>query len=190
MNYILVKKAILEANKLIRKYDIAEAPVDLLKIVKGEGLSVVTGNPKEDSDLSGFISFDEKKVYINNKDSNERKSFTLAHELGHWVLHKEELQKNITMSRMYRKSYLKENNSFETEANVFASNVLVPEDLLSFYMPESRVVYYLKNTSKFDTDETPKLLADIFKVSKSMMYYRLVHYFRLKYMDLYGESLY
>lgn len=68
------------------------------------------------------ISFFTEKGYpviiVNKSFSNDRKRFTLAHELGHILMHDE---KNFPISE-YRTDKIK-----EEEANIFASEFLMPE---------------------------------------------------------------
>ena len=58
-----------------------------------------------------------------------RKRFAIAHELGHWTLHREESQINActdhNMVAKYRAS------APEVEANYFAAELLMPEDLFA-----------------------------------------------------------
>ncbi len=83
---------------------------------------------KEDIDkLSGFIGYgsnDLAVICVNYKRSYGHQNFTLAHELGHWFLHKGE-----SISDDDRVLY-SSNDKVEQEANAFASELLYPEELL------------------------------------------------------------
>ncbi len=82
---------------------------------------------KEDIDkLSGFIGYGVNNlavICINYKRSYGHQNFTLAHELGHWFLHR-----GVSISDDDRVLY--SSDKVEQEANGFASELLYPEELL------------------------------------------------------------
>ncbi|WP_317054837.1 ImmA/IrrE family metallo-endopeptidase [Roseovarius rhodophyticola] len=113
------------------------------------GLKVFEENLHES--VSGFIQFDETcgsdsgyKVVLNSVHSVARKKFTLAHELGHFVLHrnsdhfledKKRSAEIFDFASGYRSGdgwdYSQDfPKAFEREADVFAANVLLPANLL------------------------------------------------------------
>lgn len=82
-----------------------------------------------------FKEDDNYFILVNKYHSIGRKSFTIAHELGHYFLHKDLLDENSQLV-----SFIKSNdkdcpalargldyNCIEKEANVFAANILMPE---------------------------------------------------------------
>lgn len=82
-------------------------------------------------DVSGFLErIDSKwKIYVNRFESEARKRFTIAHELGHFVCHREKYASGeITAPDQifFRDDSL---STTEKEANDFAANLLIPEDL-------------------------------------------------------------
>jgi hypothetical protein len=74
-------------------------PVDLLAIARDLGISVeYNARFDEDPTISGSIQSARDRcgaptylIRINGSDSVVRKRFTLAHELSHFLLHKEDL---------------------------------------------------------------------------------------------------
>jgi len=82
---------------------------------------------KEDiSKLSGFIGYGDNGISvicINYKRPIGHQNFTLAHELGHWFMHK---GRNISDDD---KTCLYSNEAIESEANAFAAELLYPERL-------------------------------------------------------------
>lgn len=60
-------------------------------------------------------------IFINSQRPDERKLFTLAHEIGHFLL-----GHNGTNFRIDRDIY-KNKDVYETEANFFAAALLMPE---------------------------------------------------------------
>lgn|GEM_PF-2300424 len=68
-------------------------------------------------------------IFINSQRPDERKLFTLAHEIGHFLL-----GHNGTNFRIDRDIY-KNKDVYETEANFFAAALLMPEkDVINFIL--------------------------------------------------------
>ena len=67
------------------------------------------------------------KIYLNSNQIASVKNFTLAHEIGHLVLHK-----NSDSFRIDLQDYSDEADPYnqETEANYFAGSLLMPKDKL------------------------------------------------------------
>lgn len=66
-------------------------PVDPEKIAEQLGLEVVL-TPLENN-VGGFIlkkNEEAVRIYVNSNDSRERRKFTLAHEIGHYWLHRDD----------------------------------------------------------------------------------------------------
>lgn len=87
-------------------------------------------------EISGML---EKKgdnflISINAADPETRQRFTLAHELGHYMLHRHLIGDGLDDDRAYRSTEAgKYHNTLigpkeETEANKFAANLLMPRD--------------------------------------------------------------
>jgi len=153
-----LKKARETAEKLIEENYIASPPIDILDLCNSFGIQVVAA-VFEDKKISAFIDYDEMKITVSKTDSYERQRFSIAHELGHYILHKpKEINTPEDYYRVdYRKTLMesdKEPN--EKEANAFAAYLLVPSKFL-------RPVRHVH----------PQDLAKAFCVSPSMMGYRL-----------------
>ena len=71
-------------------------------------------------------------LYNDTILSRERIRFTIAHELGHYVLRHNELTDKTILSRYSLTT--QEYNDFETEANFFAKHLLVPFPVLGNYV--------------------------------------------------------
>ena len=98
-------------------------PVPLEDLVYHLGYELVEFDPDVDTDgISGAVSHDKKCIYLNADDSARRKVFTLAHEIGHVVLHGDSPAGFID----YRKSDTR--NQKEWEADNFAGELLMPAD--------------------------------------------------------------
>jgi Zn-dependent peptidase ImmA (M78 family) len=94
-----------------------------------------------EDDVSGVILFkdNEYSILINTDKPSTRQNFTVGHELGHYFLHKEELQHSSGIidgddsldgqKILYRRDD-ESNKRLEIEANNFAASLLMPADLV------------------------------------------------------------
>jgi hypothetical protein len=78
-------------------------------------------------EVSGMLIPGERRVFLNSNEPLERRRFTLAHELGHWIC---QCLEGKTAPRYCRASDVGLDPSakaIEREANVFAAELLMPE---------------------------------------------------------------
>lgn len=99
---------------------------------------------------------DTYAIYVNGKHGENRQRFTIAHEIGHFVLHRELIGDGIADDVLYRSGI---SNRAEAQANRFAANLLMPWHLLDPLLAEGIV-------------SVPEL-ANRFQVSDSAMAIRL-----------------
>jgi hypothetical protein len=78
-------------------------------------------------------------LYKLHPDCPERSRFTIAHELGHFVLHRE-LQSRFECDNSGVISGQFDGRNIEREANEFASNLLMPLDVLRQLLGDQRKV--------------------------------------------------
>lgn len=83
--------------------------------------------------VSGYVFSKEGKpiIVVNGEDVEERRRFTIAHELGHVFLHwgwlpNEKLKDNLVEISFRNGKYNKEQLEMEEEANKFAAEFLAP----------------------------------------------------------------
>jgi hypothetical protein len=77
-------------------------------------------------------------IFYNGKASPERRRFTIAHELGHFILHRGQQQSfNCDKESVY--SGIDTIRVIEREADDFASNLLMPGDLLREWISNQRI---------------------------------------------------
>ncbi len=145
-----------KAEELAQKY--SSPPIPIYEIAENNGLNVIFADfGKNAEKVAGVCDFVNSRMYVNRADSAQRQAFTMAHELGHWILHKEFfLREPDKYPVLPRFSEPDRDNIFEKEANKFAACLLVPAHLLK------------------PVAVTPvSLLANIFGVSRTMMEFRL-----------------
>lgn len=119
------------ANKLTE--DISSPPIPVYEIAERNGVNVVFVDfgPHAGS-VSGLCDFEKARIYVNKDDSTERQAFTIGHELGHWLLHKEFfLEHPDSYPVLPRFSDPNRNDPMEKEANKFAACLLVPDRMLA-----------------------------------------------------------
>lgn len=167
--------------RLMEEHSLASAPVDV-EVLAGKLGARVMKVETDDDELSGFLYRDPQSgqavIGINKSHSPTRQRFTLAHEIGHLVLH------SFDDLHYDRKGYGSEfgrvrkrdassstgENRDEVEANFFAAELLMPEGLLSHELESRGMHDFLES----DFDSAVKLLAKQFKVSPQSLTVRLV----------------
>mgnify|MGYP000277108606 CR=1 FL=1 len=127
-NYPLARK---QAENLLTKFKINTPPVDPEAIAEASGIDVVYVQFAGDLDdeISGFFDFESDTIYVNKNLPANRKTFTIAHELAHAMMHKE-YAKSKDYIALPRLNVLKEKSDVEKEADVFAACLLVPKKML------------------------------------------------------------
>lgn len=153
------KNATETALKLLKEYKIDEPIIPVFEIAERLGVNVVFADmPDKLKDVSGFLDPETRTIYVNHDDPPTRQAFTTAHELGHFILNHEPDEYGV----LYRYATPIDPNPIEQEANCFAANLLVPEEMLKKIM------------SKYSlTTDDVELLAKFFGVSTYVMKYRL-----------------
>ena len=120
-----------EQMAIIRKHQ-AQPPVDLIAIARDLGLSIFRARGWQD-DLSGLIKADPKNpdhynIYVNAIHHERRRRFTIAHEMAHFILHRELIGDGIADDALYRSRL---SNKIEAEANRLAADILMPLHLIN-----------------------------------------------------------
>lgn len=120
-------------EKVIRKFQGA-APVDVIGLANDLGIKVWQSD-KLAAGISGKLFKDAKNggssgwsILVRNTDAPVRKRFTVAHEIGHFVLHRSELGDGIQDDEFYRSGL---SNAQEAQANRLAADILMPFSLIN-----------------------------------------------------------
>ena len=80
-----------------------------------------------DLDVSGLLLPAERRVCVNRGEPLQRRRFTLAHELGHWICQCLDGTAAPIYCRAEQVSLDPDVKALEREANVFAAELLMPE---------------------------------------------------------------
>jgi Zn-dependent peptidase ImmA (M78 family) len=160
------------AGDVIAHSNISEPPVDIIGIVKRMDIQLMEYNLGDDT--SGILVMQKGKGTIgyNPKDSHVRRRFTIAHELGHYLLHR--TSNDLFVDNFFlikfrgNNSYTEQDYLQEQQANAFAAALLMPK---TFIQEEMKKQEYRGLT---ESDFIARL-AKRFEVSIPGMTYRLTN---------------
>lgn len=157
-----LRRARQRAITLRLRYGAADLPVDVRRLAKLEGIQV--DRTDFGDEISGVLIKDGGRaiIGINGRDAPTRQRFTIAHELGHFLLHAD---RGLDVVHRRDGNSSTGHDPLEVEANQFAAELLMPADR----------VRHLFNKQPFDFDDETALrkLATTFGVSPRAMAVRL-----------------
>lgn len=149
------------AHQTLIEHGMYSIPVDPVVIANRLGIRV-SNAVFSDASISGMIAQrgGKKSMLVNSNDSIERKRFTIAHELGHSILHFDNEGEFVdSATDLFRTEAPTDGpHNKEVEANAFAAALLMDAELVK------KVWNELNNL---------ELMARVFMVSDSAMGIRL-----------------
>jgi predicted transcriptional regulator len=137
-------------------------PVDVSAIAKSFGINVwedrnlgpaVSGKLFQDRVNGGTSGY---SIVVNANEAFVRRRFTVAHEIAHFLLHRDLIREGVEDDTFYRS---KLSSALETQANAMAANILMP--------------YVLINQAVAQGINTVAGLATLFQVSQDAMKVRM-----------------
>ena len=149
------------ANTQLREFGVLDAPVPVTAMARREGLTLRYADFPQDENVSGFIDAKSNSIVVNAAEAPSRQMFTIAHELGHWLLHKQQVMDDRQYRVLTREALDAPKPLIEKEADGFAADLLVPKFLLDKYYDNAPV------------RPSRASLARIFGVSEEVIKYRL-----------------
>lgn len=116
-----------DTQKLVILRHQISLPISIGAIAKDFGISVLKSTMP--GSISGEIREKEGVVIIkvNRHDVKERQRFTIAHEIAHFLLHRDRLASGITDDVLYRSRLT---DDLEREANRLAADLIMPASLI------------------------------------------------------------
>lgn len=167
---MLIKRIETLASSILSELNITSAPVDIKEIAKQKGITIKPYDLGESVSGMLFIKNGEGIISYNPSESMVRQRFTMAHELGHFLLHKK--TQDVFVDKQFQVHFRNENSSTgqdnqELEANAFAAAILMPKELL---MEEIK-----KHHFDLGDESAMKELAKLFSVSLQAMTFRMVN---------------
>jgi len=158
------------ASQLLVKHGVRTTPVDVEAIARAEEITIAFR--PFDGNVSAVLYREEGRASmgVNSRHARTRQRFSIAHELGHFLLHKgqmflDKVRVNFRDERASMGTWRQ-----EIEANEFAAEVLMPADLVS-----TAVLRWRSNEGDLDRDDVISALASQFEVSPEAMGYRLTN---------------
>lgn len=161
-----------EARKILNKFRINEPSIDVESIAKTLGAQVIFQDAPDD--LSGmiYVGGNGAVIGVNNKNPPTRQRFTIAHEIGHMVMHMHILEGNVHIDKGFGVQLNRDKRSalgedlLEIQANRFAAELLMPTEMIKREIKNT----YIDIES---VDESIKQLAEKYNVSQQAMSIKL-----------------
>jgi Zn-dependent peptidase ImmA (M78 family) len=155
-------------SRILADLKIDKLPIPVNKIAEQRGLKI---KPYDlGRDVSGILVIENDKgtIGFNPTESTVRQRFTIAHELGHYELHKD--GEELFVDKSFKVLFRDQNSGAgedrkELEANAFAAALLMPEKLVRKEIT--------KNSFDLSDEDSMKKLAKAFHVSVPAMTFRI-----------------
>jgi Zn-dependent peptidase ImmA (M78 family) len=154
-------------SELLNEFEVVEPPVPVRRIARGRGARIFQEG--QEGDLSGFLFRRGRQIIIgvNTRQVPVRQRFTIAHELGHLLLH---AFGRLHVDHGFRVRLRSDVSSLgideeEMEANRFAAELLMPTRLLKKDLEGAEL--------DLTDDETLRFLARRYGVSVQSLAIRL-----------------
>jgi Zn-dependent peptidase ImmA (M78 family) len=132
-----------------------KVPLNIEEQIRSEGIILNKSYLDFEKGICGELKKENGKFIINISwaDHYYRKRFTMAHELGHFVLHKDLIGDGVDDNMEYKKLYRAKNkitNSQEAEANDYAAKVLMPEEAIIALAKLTEIIKLVKGEIDID----------------------------------------
>lgn len=122
-----------EVAAIHERFGVSDPPVDPVRLAREMGIGVhFVKFSGEHTQIAGFYDFEDNAIYVNADEWPLRQTFTVAHELGHAILHREWARSGEYTVLLRNGAYSGE-DAHEKEANAFAAHLLVPRSMLNRY---------------------------------------------------------
>ncbi|MFS0864917.1 ImmA/IrrE family metallo-endopeptidase [Fredinandcohnia sp. 179-A 10B2 NHS] len=164
------------AQQIVKKYSLSP-PVDIRKLINNYATCVEDLLPNN-ADAICIINIEKPLIILDSLKSENRKRFTLAHELGHIIIpwhdgmiscHTDE--EDVVDGNAYQ--------TMEAEANSFAAEILMPSEWLKGVIDEHK---------EEGLQELLTVISEGANVSVSAAFYSLIHYLPDGYIILMENS--
>jgi len=163
-------------ESLLKQASVKSPPVPVDLLIRRQGIEIVRKNL--DDDTSGFVYVDPKTddavIGLNVSHSKTRQRFTLAHELGHFMMHKSSGGHLHVDDRdffvRFRTKHSREGLDIqEIEANAFAAELLMPTRFLE------QDVKQIKDGVSVSEEKSIRIMANRYGVSLQALLFRLAN---------------
>jgi Zn-dependent peptidase ImmA (M78 family) len=160
---MMIEKIESAAEHLLAKLDVREVPTPIEDIAH---LLDIRISRAPSTDFSGLLIRKDGRALIgvNSREAMVRQRFTIAHEIGHFILHP---QKDAFVDYRKERTEGEIRPVRERHADMFAAALL---------MPRKKLLKDFRRLAKDgDTDQITAMLARQYAVSEEAMRFRLIH---------------
>jgi Zn-dependent peptidase ImmA (M78 family) len=168
------KSAQEEATKILEALKITEPPVPVERIARYLGAKIRFS--PFDGEISGMIYVKDSVpiIGVNSLHPPNRQRFTIAHECGHLILHRDLITQEVHIDRKFpvlRRDYKSATGTeqIEIEANRFAAEITMPHAFLLRALGNDVI--------DIDDSDLVNRLAQEFKISTDAMKIRMTNLF-------------
>lgn len=167
------------AECIVNHYPDLTAPVPLEMIAEAVGIYSIEG--KRTDSFEGVLVTDDAKskgeIAYNKESIVERQRFTIAHEIGHFLIPTHGARAQCAKTDMSVFKSQDPNRAKEAEANRFAASLLMPRKLLSSHMrqlgsPETEHILVLKSRYGVSKEAMARRYVDISDHSCAVIFSR------------------
>jgi predicted transcriptional regulator len=132
----------------------SKAPVDVVAYAESLGLKVweqilpdgISGEIRRDLKHGGGAGY---SILVNAREARTRKRFTVAHEIAHFLLHRDQIGDGLSDNSLYRSGLT---TLAEVQANKRAAEILMPISLIEKEI-KAGVVTIAQLAHRFDVSE-------------------------------------
>lgn len=163
-------------DRILLEHRITSPHVPVEKIVESLGIQLKKDDVEDN--LSGFLVRDTNKgtavIGVNSNHSEPRQRFTIAHEIGHYLLHEGEVvhfdgnRPGFTVN-LRHKDDSESSSDIEREANLFAAELLMP----ARFLEQDERIKHLDLLN--EEDDVLQDISKEYKVSLQALTYRLAN---------------
>lgn len=158
------------ASSILSELNMVSAPIDIKSIAKKKGATLKPYDLGEKISGMLIVKNSDGIISYNPSESLVRQRFTIAHELGHFLLHKK--TQDVFVDKQFQVHFRDENSTTgqdiqELEANAFAAAILMPKELL--------ITEIRKHRFDLGDEFALKELAKLFNVSLQAMSFRMAN---------------
>ena len=158
------------ALAILMEFGVSAPPVPIERIIKSRKIVLQYAPLEEDLSGMAYIKNGTGIIGVNALHHPNRQRFSAAHELAHHVLHDEDIKQAVHVDKGIRVLFRDDISALgtepmEIEANAFASELLIPGQLLAAALEGGGV--------DLEDEAGIEALARRFRVSAAAMRFRL-----------------
>ena len=131
-NGVVENRMIDEADGLLEKLRVESAPIPVDRMAESLGIRIVYKPYEDGDDVSGMLyrGNGQPVIGVNSAHHIHRQRFTIAHEIGHFLLHEGKMYVDTPTVRFRDSVSGLAIDDEEIEANGFAAELLLPRKFL------------------------------------------------------------